>query len=455
MPDQYGRFSMQDGMKIGADISAMMNANKRNELRDEQLKEIRQGRQDREEVGQGFAALQNGQDVPENLSPQNRVAAQGLYATSLGHGDAIATSQANEAARKYAEEWKRNGGDVNRLHAPSNAAEMAGQSSFFRGLTDNEVARDQLRKAQMGRISQQYSTFRPHAIEALKCIQAGDTAGARPHIEAAGKAAPIPYRYKWDEGSGFYVEEFRDNRTGRWEQNRHVTEEEAAQALTQVMRGEQVSESGHTVNPYFFQTALNFNEATRHGNLEARNDPSHWLTLRDRKGRVFKAVPQNNLWDHDRSTDYILMDSSGKIIRNAGKQAGNRDPHSGTSSEASQNSEMFSMDELNARGLMPENLERAKSLAEIAKTRQQTATSKAQEELVRKGGGKGKPFSLSDQKAIYGAVAQAFGHQADLNGEYPMDNEVAHATGLVMQKVAQGVPLYKAVAELKKALDHK
>jgi len=369
MPDQFGRITGDDWMGMARAASAMFgNDNtKVRHARDEMI----------DQYGNVKSAVEAVN--PDELNPHQLKAFSSMQKDYTGAVSAKRESDINAAVQGYHSQWQESGGDLNKLSFPKTDVEMAAQQQFFDAVSKTQEGRKALDANRKARIQQQYGEFRPHALKATELIKSGNIEAARPHIEAASNSAPIPYRYRFDDGTGFYVEEFRSDSTGKWEPTRHVTEEEAVQALTQIMQGEQVTGSGELVNPYFFQEAYRRNEATRQGNLANLSDQKQWLTMKGKDGKVYHAIPQNSLADHNRPTDYILRDAQGNIIKNKRQAESFIDPHSSTPKVQTGSPNMFSMEELNSMGLMPENLEREQNLANISKTNQQTATSQAQQ----------------------------------------------------------------------------
>ncbi|MBI9113149.1 hypothetical protein [Maridesulfovibrio ferrireducens] len=332
MPDKWGRPTFKDGADIATQGMGLMNQMKRNDIYNAEL-------QDR------------------NLRMQDRAK---LRADE-------------EQVKNYTAEYSAMMKEGKELPIPSNKLQMDAQTLTVHGFAATEDGNAMLRTAQGAAVDRSYKKFRPYAVDAMAKVQSGDYAGARPLIEAASKEAPLPYQYKWDEGSGFYIEQFRSDKSGKWEDNRHVTEEEATQALSQIMQGEQVSDSGRIVNPYFYKQGFESREASRQGNFEARNDPKKWIPVK-KGNETFYAIPQNSLADHKKATEYILMDEKGNITHNNPSEFNGK--FSSTPKRQGQNLGLFSMEELNAKGLMPENLDREGKQAAIAHTKQTTATSK-------------------------------------------------------------------------------
>ncbi|WP_432736462.1 hypothetical protein [Maridesulfovibrio sp. FT414] len=345
MPDAHGRFTMEDGLGFASVIQGFQS-----ELRDKQrhaavmeehefkMAELRRQKDEnaklRELEDKYTVLLNQGKDLPEPV-------------------DAVESA----AFAKASESWANTAQGKQKIGAARN--------SVLLDVYNNKV--------------------RPNAMKARERVSAGDMKGARPFIEAASKETPIPYRHVWDEGSGFYIEKFRSDATGEWEDNRHVTEEEAVQALNQIISGDQVTGAGRYENPIFMKLGQMASEATVQSNREKWQDKDKWTNMKDSKGNSFQIVPANSPLDYESPTMYMLYDKDGKRVFNRPKRF--KDKYSSTP-VVSLHEGNFSMHELRSLGLAQEDLKRAKDVADIDHTRAQTGkvyadTDKSRAETVK------------------------------------------------------------------------
>ncbi|WP_027179816.1 hypothetical protein [Maridesulfovibrio bastinii] len=345
------------------------------------------------------------------------------------------------------------------IPVPKTKVEMIAQGKFYDGYAKTEEGRLKKAAADKAELQRQYENFRPYATEAMRHIQSGDFKAARPYIEEASKVAPIPYRYIDDE-SGFLVEQFRPDSTGKWEDVRHVTEEEAGQALSQIMRGEQVTGNGIHSNPIFMQIGERARTATARSNAQNWSDPSRWKTFKDKNGDVFRAVPTASREDWNQSVGYVLMDQQGNILRNKPKEPSSfKDKFSST--EKVQNADMgtFSMQELLSHGLQPEDLDRDKKILENQKITaamglEKAKTAKARAEAGKvysdmKVAGAKKPIkiSLGDQQTVYNKLASSLNPKLEMDpitGNAPSDPAMEKLTIAVLNEMQSGIPFLQA-----------
>ncbi|MBI9113165.1 hypothetical protein [Maridesulfovibrio ferrireducens] len=343
MPDRHGRINFQDGMTMANQGMGLMNQMKRTDIYAAELENINQAKEDKNQVGLGLAALQNGQEMPEDISSINRFKAQSYHTQGLANKDQQAqyTFNANVKARanEYIPILQKNNFNFDVIK-PTDSAGIAAVASLAKTYGDTEQGKNLLHQNRSELLGRKYQEFQAGTKQVNQLLQEGRTDEALAGIENLTKAAPMPYHLdNFDPKSQTFAVKYIDSTKGAQETQR-MGLKEVMQTINS-MGGKQ-----------FFQQSAQHAEAIRQNNFEKRMNPKFHMRATDGNKNSITIVPQKNINDMG-DIDYLVYPEGGG------------DPYT-----------IRSMAELKKRGIVFEDLDRAKSLVSIEATKQGIASSK-------------------------------------------------------------------------------
>ncbi|BDQ36295.1 hypothetical protein SYK_06550 [Pseudodesulfovibrio nedwellii] len=303
MPDKWGRPTAEDGLKMASSAVGLMSGMKRNQLYDEQIGEIGREKENREQVGLGLKALQSGGERPDGMTEQNWIAAQGQYATGLGHQDTIAKANENKAIRTAANNYipvlQQNNYDFSAIK-PTNSAEVAAYAGLVDTYSQTEQGKATLMENRKKILASKYTDFLTGKQRVNSLLAEGKTDEAIKGIELLSSKAPLPYSLgDYDSKTKTFGVHYLDSNQGNTATGERMPMKDVWQMI-----------SGMDEKQFFMQGAQHA-AAIQKGNLTYQCDPSKHMYAKGMKdGRTYTIVPQKNINDLS-DLDYLVFSEDG------------------------------------------------------------------------------------------------------------------------------------------------
>ncbi|WP_027178764.1 hypothetical protein [Maridesulfovibrio bastinii] len=442
MPDKWGRPTFDDGMKYASQGMGLLNQMNRNQMYSEQLGRLQEENENRRQIGLGLQALQNGQEIPENVAPINRVNAKGLYSQSLGYDS---QAEALKRQKKEMEDYQ------NAFQQTWNSAQTGGTDSVIirPGMSLSAVqgmneAFSQYKKTKDGAvaakesnnrfIAQNAAEFTPMARNALNFYSSGNKDQWQVWARESAKKLGLPYQLgKYEEGKGFQLL-FRSDKTGDFSATGdYLSDDKAASMLNRTLSGDvaafDVNGQKVPVNKNLAGFLLSARKATGRTNEKNIADSSTHKHFIDEKGKRLTLVPQSPLNDPESKPNYLVFSDEGLLE---------------TVTDLKQTAK--------TRGWKLENITREGQLQSLANAKQAGATSRAKEQLYekqRKIAGAKKPIkiSLGDQQTVYNKLASSLNPKLKVDlitGNAPSDPTMEKLTKAVLHEMQSGIPFLQA-----------
>ncbi|MCT4627931.1 hypothetical protein [Halodesulfovibrio sp.] len=307
MPNQYGEFTADDGWEIlnqthrlhndrmqrqnmelqrqKMDMAAQNEAERMSLAREvhEQSMALGAQRQKINEQAFNHNAAQEERNI-ESHGLDTELARANIDASKLTLEQKKRTANELAAARRRANELLQEGaatGSYQSAFVPKNLTDMRAASMVFDTLKHNEEAGGAFAKARDARITQNYQTkVAPNIDRALGALKKNDAAGFTASAETAMHYANLSYQFKATHG-GFSVFMRLDKSGGKFvDTGRVMSNDEVAQTLLQVKRGERVDSLGARHNPDYNHLSASSFEATKQINNSNLYDTSKHVPMR-------------------------------------------------------------------------------------------------------------------------------------------------------------------------------
>jgi hypothetical protein len=196
MPDQYGRTTGEDLLKLGIGISNWAKSQREDA--------------DRQQVALGINALESGQPRPGNVTPYNWTTAEDQYGKAQ-----VSMQAADKAGREKREDWLSNKWmeQVNQARTPEerlqvlksiNPGDLSGAQALARvqkqGLANNELYSALVKSMAQQSMDADKTVIQPAMFAADKLLKDGRDKEAAQTISDASKIVPIRGEWRPEQG---------------------------------------------------------------------------------------------------------------------------------------------------------------------------------------------------------------------------------------------------------------